>query len=99
MAVAAYRVLALPPGTPGRRPALAAFAVQLALNAAWSWAFFGARSPAGGLVVIAALLGAIVLTIDRFRRLDRIAAALLVPYALWVAYASYLNAGVLVLNR
>jgi tryptophan-rich sensory protein len=98
MAYAAWRILSLPPGTPGRRGALAAFFAQLALNAAWSWAFFGAQSPAAGLVVIVALVAAIGLTIRLFWPLDRTAAWLLVPYAAWVAYATALNAEILRLN-
>ena len=71
--------------------AIAAFFVQLALNGLWSFAFFGARSPLAGLVVIAALIVAIAATISAFWRLDRTAALLLVPYLAWVAYAALLN--------
>jgi tryptophan-rich sensory protein len=98
MAYAAWRILSLPVGTPGRLGALAVFFAQLALNAAWSWAFFGAQSPAAGLLVIVALVAAIGLTIRAFWPLDRAAAWLLVPYAAWVAYATALNAEVLRLN-
>ncbi len=73
------------------RFALAIFAVQLALNAAWTLVFFGMRWPAGGLVVILALLVAIGATIVVFARVDRRAALLLVPYALWVGFATVLN--------
>ncbi len=98
MAVAAWRILAWPREEPRRGRALAAFYLQLALNAAWSWAFFGLHSPLAGLVVILPLLALILETIRRFRPLDRVAAALLVPYALWVAYATALNAGIWRLN-
>jgi tryptophan-rich sensory protein len=84
---------------PGRSPALAWFAGQLALNLAWTPVFFGAHRLGAALVVIVALLVAIGVTIFKFRRLDRLAALLLVPYFCWVAYASYLNAGYFVLNR
>jgi tryptophan-rich sensory protein len=98
MAAAIWRVLSLPAGRPGRSAALAAFFVQLALNATWSWAFFAARSPGAGLLVIAALLVAIVSTIRLFRPLDRPASWLLVPYLAWVAYASALNLAIWRLN-
>ncbi|MFP4229212.1 MAG: TspO/MBR family protein [Salinivenus sp.] len=81
-----------------RRAALGWFVVQLALNAGWSFAFFGARSPAGGLVVIVALWGALAWTTDRFFRLRAAAGWLLVPYLLWVTYAAALNAGIWLLN-
>jgi tryptophan-rich sensory protein len=74
-----------------RRVALAAFGVQLVLNAAWSLVFFGSRAIFGGLVVIVALLAVILPTMALFARIDRRAAALLVPYLLWVGFATALN--------
>jgi benzodiazapine receptor len=91
MAYALWRILSLPKDRPGRSAAIAAFFVQLALNGLWSFAFFGARSPLAGLVVIAALIVAIAAAISAFWRLDRTAALLLVPYLAWVAYAALLN--------
>lgn len=67
------------------------FAVQLALNLAWSIAFFGAESPALGLAVIAALWIVIAGTIAAFWSLSRTGALLLVPYLAWVSFASLLN--------
>jgi tryptophan-rich sensory protein len=98
MAYALWRILSLPKDLPGRSAAIAAFFVQLALNALWSWAFFGAQSPLAGLVVIAALDVAIGVTICVFRPLDRIAAVLLVPYLAWVGYATALDAAIWRLN-
>lgn len=74
-----------------RRVALGAFAVQLALNAGWTLTFFGAREIFGGLVVILALLAAVIATMGAFARVDRRAAALLVPYLLWVGFATALT--------
>ena len=91
MAYALWRILSLPKDRPGRSAAIVAFFVQLALNGLWSFAFFGARSPLAGLVVIAALIVAIAAAIHAFWRLDRTAALLLVPYLAWVAYAALLN--------
>ena len=91
MAYAVFRVLRLPAGTPGRGAALAAFYAQLALNAAWSWMFFAAHNPLAGLLNIVPQWLLILLAIDRFRRVDRLAAGLLVPLACWVAYAGALN--------
>ena len=70
---------------------LAAFAGQFALNLAWTPAFFGLQRPDLGLVVIVALWIAIVYTIVTFDRVDRRAAALLVPYLAWVTFAAVLN--------
>jgi tryptophan-rich sensory protein len=78
--------------------ALVLFGVQLVLNGAWSFAFFGARSPSLGLVVIVALWGALAWTTERFFRVRPAAGGLLVPYLLWVTYAAALNLGIWVLN-
>lgn len=97
MAIAVWRILAAPPSRDRTRAAVAFYA-QLAVNILWSFAFFGAESPSLGLLVIGVLLAAILGTIALFRRVDRLAAALLVPYALWVSYATAVNAGVVWLN-
>ncbi len=80
------------------RKALALFGGQLALNAGWSFAFFGARSPSLGLVVIVALWAVLVWTTERFFRIRAVAGWLLVPYLLWVSYAMALNVGIWLLN-
>lgn len=80
------------------RVPLALFAVQLALNLAWSVVFFGAHRIGGAVVVIVGLEAAILATMVAFRRIDGLAALLLVPYALWVAFAAVLNIAVWQLN-
>ena len=97
MALALWRVLRCPPEF-SRRVALIFFFVQLALNALWPWMFFGARSPALGLVNIGPQLLVVLATIVFFRRLDRIAAWCLVPLAAWVAFAGVLNLSIWWLN-
>lgn len=97
MGVAFYRILRSPDGL-RRRRAIWLFAAQLLFNTAWSFAFFAAHSPLLGLVVILPLEALILATIDAFRRIDGLAAACLVPYALWVGFATYLNAAFLALN-
>lgn len=80
------------------RLALTVYAVQLVLNLSWSLVFFGARLIGPALLVIAALLAAIVVNAVLFWRLDRLAGALLVPYAAWVCFAAVLNAALWGLN-
>ncbi|WP_255151716.1 TspO/MBR family protein [Halorarius halobius] len=77
---------------------LGLFAVQLALNFAWSLVFFGGQNPIGGLAVIVPLVVAIAGTIAAFWRVDRRAALLLVPYLLWTGFATYLNYAIWALN-
>ena len=83
----------------GTHRALAPYAVQLVLNAAWTPLFFGAGWYLGALVDIVALWCAIGVTVFAFHRVHRAAALLLVPYWLWVTYATALNAAIWWLNR
>jgi len=78
--------------------AMTLFLIQLALNALWSPVFFGFHGTRTALVVIMALLVAIAATIRAAFRVDRLAAWLLVPYLLWVAYATTINIGVVAMN-
>jgi len=79
-------------------PALALFVFQLGLNSLWSYLFFGAHRPGVALQEILLLEAAIVVTMLRFRRVDGIAARLLVPYLLWVGFAAVLNLRIWQLN-
>jgi len=77
---------------------IAAFGVQLVLNALWSYLFFGLQSPLLGLIGIVVLWVSIALNIAFFLRVSKIAAFLLVPYLLWVSFAGYLNYLLFLLN-
>ena len=72
-------------------PALALFAVQLAVNAAWSWFFFAWKSGAAAFVAIVLLLGLIVATMVAFSKVRRAAGLLFVPYLAWVGLATALS--------
>lgn len=81
-----------------RERAYIAFGSQIVLNALWSLVFFGLHLPWLGVAVIAVLLATIVWTIWEFWKHNKLAAYLLVPYILWVSFASYLTLGVALLN-
>jgi benzodiazapine receptor len=98
MAIAAFLIWRKGLAEEGVKSALVIFLVQLVLNALWSVVFFGLHSPLYGMVVILALWVAILLTILRFFRLSTAAGALLLPYILWVSFASILNISIWVLN-
>lgn len=98
MAFAVWRILRLPRESSLRDRALLLFYLQLALNAAWSWMFFGTHSPLLGLINIVPQFVVILFTLALFRRLDRIAAWCLLPLALWVGFASVLNCSIWWLN-
>jgi benzodiazapine receptor len=72
-------------------PALALFLVQLVLNAAWSWLFFGLHHIGWALVDLAALWLAIGATLLAFWAHRPLAGLLMVPYLLWVSFAGLLN--------
>ena len=98
MGVAAFLVWRRGLRVPGVRSALMIFLLQLALNSLWSVVFFGSRSIAGGLVVVVFLWLAIAWTIKRFLAISKPAAALLVPYIIWVSFAFILNVSLVILN-
>jgi tryptophan-rich sensory protein len=83
---------------PGARRGLVLFVVQLAFNALWSWLFFAWRRGGLALAEVVLLEVLIVMTMVAFWRVRPLAGALLVPYALWVAYATALTAAVWRMN-
>lgn len=99
MGLSAYLVYEKGPRTSAVRKALAVFAVQLVLNALWSIVFFGAHMILGAAVLIIVLWAMILATIWLFSKISRTAAYLLVPYILWVSFATILNISLYVLNR
>jgi tryptophan-rich sensory protein len=94
VAIAGWRLWRRQP----RGSAMRLWWAQLALNFAWSPVFFSAHRIDIALAIIVLLFAAIVLFIVRSRKQDFVTAVLFVPYALWVAFASLLNASLLVLN-
>ena len=74
------------------------FAIQLILNALWSFLFFGLKSPLLGLVDILILNALVVVTIFYAKRVSKYAAMLLIPYMVWIIIASVLNYAIMVLN-
>jgi len=78
--------------------ALYHFGFQLLLNAAWSIFFFGLRNPLIALVDILALFILLLFTIKWFKVVNTTAAYLLIPYLIWVAFATALNFRIWQLN-
>lgn len=81
-----------------RSNAIKIFSFQLILNTLWSIIFFGLKNPALAFLEIVVLWFAILYTIIVFRKINKTSAWLLVPYILWVSFASYLNLSVALLN-
>ncbi|WP_407186260.1 TspO/MBR family protein [Bradyrhizobium centrosematis] len=94
MAIAGWRTYRRGP----RSSAMLAWAVQLALNFAWSPVMFTLHQIGVALVILIGLFAAIVTYISLEMSRDRPAAVLFVPYAAWVAFAGVLNASIWRLN-
>ena len=99
MAIAAWRVYEKGHRTKKTREALGLYALQLSVNVLWSLIFFGFHSLFGGVAGILTLLVLIVLTAERFYKIDRIAGWLFAPYIAWVSFATYLNVMATLLNQ
>lgn len=97
IAVAGWRVW-LSAG-PSRRLTLGLWLAQWALNAIWSYLFFGIQKPGWALVEIVLLFFTIVLFMVLAHPLSRAASALFLPYALWVGFATVINGALWQLNR
>lgn len=97
MAIAAWLVWRVG-GFRAARLALALFLIQLAVNTLWSWLFFAWHRGALAFADILLLWALIAATVISFWRVRPLAAALLLPYWLWVSFAAVLNYAVWQLN-
>lgn len=82
-----------------RTIALSLYGIQLALNFLWSFFFFSLRNPLFGLIDIALLCLFIILTMLKAWHVRPLASLLLIPYLIWVLYATALNASIWLLNK
>lgn len=98
MAYSAFRVWKNGKGT-DRRNALTLWGTQLALNAAWSPIFFGAKKPELALADLIALFVAVGFYTRSAARSDKPAAWMMVPYLAWLTLAGALNEEIVRLNR
>lgn len=97
MAIALFLIWSLPESK-ARNQAIALFAGQLIMNVLWSVGFFGFHNILLGVALILVLLALIVLTTYEFYKLSKPAAYAMIPYILWVSFATCLNAAVFFLN-
>lgn len=98
MGISAYLVWNKGLKQEGVKMALLAFLIQLGLNFLWSFIFFGLHSPLLAFFEIIILWLAILMTILQFAKTSKLASYLLIPYILWVTYASLLNFFIVLLN-
>ena len=81
------------------KKAIGFFAIQFGLNALWSYLFFGLHNPLLALIEIFLLLLMIFETYVQFKKIDKVAGMLLLPYLAWVSFATLLNASIWWLNK
>ena len=98
MAASAYRVWKQQPSR-SRSVALALWGTQLAMNAAWTPLFFGARKKRAALVDLAALVAAVAAYAQVSKKIDKPAAAMMIPYLGWLGFAGLLNEELIRRNR
>lgn len=85
--------------SPNWTGAVTFYLIQLVLNMLWSIVFFSMHEIGIALLIILILLMMILLCIISFSRISKMAGALLIPYLLWVSFATVLNASLFFLNR
>lgn len=96
MGISVYLVLIK--NTKKDSPAIRAYSLQLFLNFMWTFIFFGLKDPLFAFVEMIIFWLSIVMTTKYFYKISKQAAYLLVPYLLWVSFASLLNLFVVFLN-
>ena len=87
------------PASPARDKGLNLYVAQLIVNFFWSLIFFNAQAFGFAVFWLLLLWVLVVLMILQFRKVDRKAALLQIPYLLWLTFATYLSIGVWLLNR
>lgn len=95
MGISVYLIWSARKNTKG---ALNLFWIHLFFNATWSIMFFGLKSPLLGLINIVILWILIVMVVYRFWKINRVAGLLLLPYLIWVSFATILNYNIFILN-
>lgn len=99
MGIALFLIWSKSENTKEKRLAIILFTLQLLFNVMWSIVFFGFHSPLFGIFVIIILLALIIITTIKFFKLSDMAGILMIPYIIWVGFATILNIALYVLNR
>ena len=81
-----------------KESALFVYAVSLVLNFTWSILFFNMQAFILSFIVLVGLWVSIIITIVKYFTIDKRAAWLQMPYLIWVTFAGYLNAAIVILN-
>ncbi|MBI4177254.1 MAG: tryptophan-rich sensory protein [Candidatus Aenigmarchaeota archaeon] len=98
MGISAYLVFSRGWKNKKVRNAINTFGIQLTLNVLWSIIFFGGKNPFLALLEITILWAAIFVTIQKFNGISKTAGKLMVPYLIWVTFATTLNLSIVLMN-
>lgn len=98
MGISAARIWQSRP-SPERSSGLNLYVTQLIVNFFWSLIFFNAQAFGFAFIWLLLLWLLVLLMILQFRKVDRLAALLQIPYLIWLTFAAYLNFGAWLLNR
>jgi len=98
LGIAFYLIWSSKQRTIHKRKAIRYYLIQIILNTLWSLVFFGMRTTLGGIIIIIPLLIFIVLTMNNAKSVSVTSFLLLVPYVLWVSFATMLNISLFLLN-
>ena len=74
------------------------FFTQILVNLAWTPAFFGVKNIGLALIIVILLDILVLFNIIEFFKISKIAGKILIPYFLWILFATYLNLGIFILN-
>lgn len=99
MGIAAYRIIAHPFHSKEKSVALAVYTLQLLINFSWSIVFFRFGFFWGAVATIIFLDLLVLATHNLFIKIDRLAGYLLIPYLLWLLFATYLAISIAIINR
>ena len=98
MGLSAYKIYVSSEEKPGVKTALSIYWAQLIINFSWSIVFFRFEALWSAVIIIIILLILIIAMIISFRKINKLAAYLNIPYLLWVMFATYLNIATAVIN-
>jgi len=98
MAISAYLVWQNRRNNKNANIGLVSYLIQLILNCFWSISFFAMKSPLLAFIAIVLLWITILITIYYFFKVNKTAAYLIIPYILWVSFASILNFWIVLIN-
>ena len=98
MGISAYLIYVADDHKKEKKEALKYYKLQLAMNFLWSFIFFKFNLYLLAFIWLVALFIVVILMIKKFNEIDDTASALLVPYALWLVFAGYLNLMIVLLN-